>query len=76
MGLIRSLQGMSYPTMFFVGLAIQRTIGIRRFNRRGVSGLQHFNNYFIGLFTLLIEWVLKWAAAALILWGLCGWLVK
>lgn len=70
--LIKLLQVMSYPTMVFVGLAIRLFVGMRQFNRRGLGGLQHFNNYFVGLITLAIEWVLKWSALAL-LWG---WLFR
>lgn len=74
--LIKLLQAMSYPTMVFVGLAIRLFVGMRQFNRRGLGGLQHFNNYFVGLITRAIEWVLKWAALALLLWGLWGWLFR
>ncbi|MCH5684081.1 hypothetical protein LWM68_07230 [Niabella sp. W65] len=74
--LIKIITAMSYPTMFFVGLAIRLFVGMRQFNRRGLGGLQHFNNYFVGLITLAMEWVLKWAALALMLWGLWGWLFR
>lgn len=74
--LIKLLETMPYPIMFFVGLAIRLFVGMRQFNRRGLGGLQHFNNYFVGLITLAIEWVLKWAALALMLWGLWGWLFR
>lgn len=74
--IIKLLHGMSYPTLFFVGLAIRLIIGMRQFNRRGVGGLQHFNNYFIGLITLSLEWILKWTATIVMLWGLAGWLLK
>lgn len=74
--LIKLLQAMSYPTMVFVGFAIRLFVGMRQFNRRGLGGLQHFNNYFVGLITLAIEWMLKWAALALLLWGLWAWLFR
>ena len=74
--LIKLLQAMSYPTMVFVGLAIRLFVGMRQFNRRGLGGLQHFNNYLVGLITLAIEWMLKWAALALLIWGLWGWLFR
>ncbi len=74
--IIKLLHCMSYPTLFFVGLAIRLIIGMRQFNRRGVGGLQHFNNYFIGLITLSLEWILKWTATIMMLWGLVGWLLK
>lgn len=74
--IINLLQAMPYPTMFFVGLAIRLFVGMRQFNRRGLGGLQYFNNYFVGLITLAIEWILKWTALALMLWGLWGWLFR
>ena len=74
--IIKLLQAMSFPTMFFVGSAIRLFVGMRQFNRRGLGGLQHFNNYFVGLITLSIEWVLKCAASSLMLWGLWGLLFK
>ena len=74
--IIKILEAMPYPTIFFVGLAIRLFVGMRQFNRRGLGGLQHFNNYFVGLITLALEWVLKWAALALMLWGLWGWLFR
>ena len=74
--IFKLLQAMSFPAMLFVGLAIRLFVDMRQFNRRGLGGLQHFNNYFVGLITLSIEWVLKCAASSLILWGLWGWLFK
>ena len=73
---IKLLQAMPYPIMFLIGLTIKLFVGMRQFNRRGLGGLQHFNNYFVGLITLSIEWVLKWAASSLMLWGLWGLLFK
>jgi len=35
--------------MLFIGLAIRLLVGMRQFNRRGVGGLQHFNNYGIDI---------------------------
>ncbi|RKD15143.1 hypothetical protein BCY91_06375 [Pelobium manganitolerans] len=74
--LMKLLQAMPFPTIFFVGLAIRLFVGMRQFNRRGLGGLQHFDNYFVGLITLSLEWILKWTAFALILWELWGWLFK
>ena len=67
---------MPYPILFFTGLGIRLIVGMRQFNRRGLGGLQHFSNYFVGLITLAIEWVLIWTALALVLWGLWGWLFR
>ena len=74
--LINLLYNASSPLLLFIGLGIRLFIGMRQFNRRGLGGLQHFNNYFVGLITLAIEWVLKWAAVVLLLWGLWGWLFR
>ena len=74
--LINLLHNASCPLLFFIGSGIRLFIGMRQFNRRGLGGLQHFNNYFVGLITLSIEWVLKCAASSLMLWGLWGLLFK
>lgn len=74
--IISILQGIPYPIMLSIGLAIRLTVGVRQFNRRGLAGLQHFSNYFVGLITLFIELVLKWTAYTLALWGLWGWLFR
>lgn len=74
--LINLLHNTSFPLLFFIGLGIRLLVGMRQFNRRGVGGLQHFNNYFVGLITLAIEWLLKWAALVMMLWGLWGWLFR
>lgn len=70
------LQTMPSAAVFIVGLAIRLLVGVRQFNRRGVGGLQHFDNYFVGLVTLFMEWLLKRAAFVLMLWGLYGWLFR
>jgi hypothetical protein len=74
--LINLLYNASCSLLFFIGLGIRLLIGMRQFNRRGLGGLQHFNNYFVGLITLSIEWVLKGAASSLMLWGLWGCFFK
>ncbi len=74
--LINLLQNLPFPALFFIGLAIRLYVGMKQFNRRGAGGLQHFSNYFIGLITLAIEWVLNWTAIALMLWGLWGWVFR
>jgi hypothetical protein len=38
-----------------IGLVIRYQIGRRRFNRRGIGGLQHFDGYGRGLITTIIE---------------------
>ncbi|WP_448672495.1 hypothetical protein [Sphingobacterium multivorum] len=60
------------PSTVLIGIAIglRLWIGMRRFNRRGIGGLQHFSNYFVGLATLFVEFLIWWAANILIVWGL------
>lgn len=74
--LINLLHSIPYSILFFTGLGIKLIVGMRQFNRRGLGGLQHFSNYFVGLVTLFAEWLLQWAAFALIIWGLYGWLFR
>lgn len=66
------IQNLPYIGLLLMGIALRLIIGMRKFNRRGVGGLQHFSNYFIGLITLFVEWVLNCMAYALIVWGLLG----
>jgi len=61
--------------VFTMAIIIRFGIGMRRFNRKGMGGLQHFDNYFAGLLTLAIEWLLWWAASIAILWTVCNWLL-
>jgi uncharacterized membrane protein len=60
------------------GLFIRYIIGKRRFNRRGIGGLQHYGNYTTAILTTIIEWVFSIIGFALILFGFCliglGWL--
>jgi hypothetical protein len=56
--------------LFAIGIALRLWVGMRRFNRRGIGGLQHFSNYFVGLATLFVEFLVKWTANILIVWGL------
>jgi len=53
-----------------IGIGLRLWIGMRRFNRRGIGGLQHFSNYFVGLATLFVEFMIWWTANILIVWGL------
>jgi len=74
--LIQYLIAHRHLMVFIMAIIIRLLIGMRRFNRRGLGGLQHFENYFAGMLTLLIEWLLWWTANLAILWAICGWLFK
>lgn len=64
-----------YWMLLIAGIIIRYIIGQRRFKRRGLGGLQHFNNYFIALITLFIEWVGSIIAMLMMLIGFGGLLI-
>lgn len=64
-----------HTLILIAGTALRLLIGMRKFNRRGLGGLQHFSNYFIGLITLMVELMLNCIAYALMVWGLLGLLL-
>ena len=41
--------------LLLIGFIIRYHIGRRRFNRRGIAGLQHFKSYACAVFTTLVE---------------------
>ena len=57
--------------LLLVGLAIRFIIGRRRFNRRGVGGLQHYNSYALALLVTLAEFIASAIGFFLIVAG--GW---
>lgn len=67
------LQSASYPIWVGIGIVLRLFVGMRQFNRRGWGGLQHFDNYFIGLLILFMETMLKWLGMILIAWGVLEW---
>jgi hypothetical protein len=53
-----------------IGLFTRYHIGRRRFNRRGIAGLQHYFSYGIGVCTSVIETLLNFIGLLFILSGL------
>lgn len=53
-----------------VAILVKLIIAARRFNRRGMGGLQHFQNFYAGLFTVIIEWCLSITAVVAIIWAI------
>lgn len=51
-----------------IGLFIHYQIAKRRFNRRGIAGLQQFASYGVGLLTTIIETIFH-LIGTLILWA-------
>lgn len=51
------------------GIVIRYIIARRKFNRRGVGGLQHFRSFERGVLTTFFEWLLRWGAVAMMVYG-------
>ncbi|AMR30091.1 hypothetical protein A0256_01000 [Mucilaginibacter sp. PAMC 26640] len=53
-----------------IGLLLRYHIGRRRFNRRGIGGLQQFSTYGRFIFTMVVEKVIYFIATLCLLAGL------
>lgn len=68
--LIEYINPNAYSLVFLlVGIIVRYIIGRRKFNRRGIGGLQHFSSFGVALVVTFLEWVLKWTANILIIAG-------
>lgn len=56
--------------IFLIGIALRLWIASRRFNRRGVGGLQHYSHFIIGLVITVLEWAGTIIATLLIILGI------
>ncbi|WP_367866984.1 hypothetical protein [Pedobacter sp. WC2423] len=69
--LIINMKPQTFGYLFIIiGILILFIIGMRRFNRRGLGGMQHYSNYFIAVISSILEWVLSKVAFILIVIGL------
>ena len=59
-----------------IGLILRYFIGKRRFNRRGIAGMQYYNNYKQALITTTIERLANIIASLLIVAGIILYLIK
>lgn len=59
-------QGMA---CLIAGICLIYLVNRRRFNRRGMGGLQHFRNFEIAVITTFLEWIAKNAGVILLLLG-------
>jgi len=59
-----------------IGLMQRYIIGKRRFNRRGVAGMQYFKSHSVALVTIIIERVVNMIAALLIIGAIILYLLK
>lgn len=55
--------------LLIAGLVIRFIVGRRRFKRRGIGGLQHFNSYIVALIVMTIEWLFNLAGLLAIVLG-------
>lgn len=62
--------------MLAVGISIRYIIGKRRFNRRGVAGLQYFKSYDSALITVFIERLVNIIAILMIIFAIVLYLIK
>lgn len=62
--------------LLIIGLLIRYIIGLRRFNRRGITGLQHFKTYGIGLLTTIIETFINIIAGLMIIGAVFLYLIR
>jgi hypothetical protein len=56
--------------LLLTGFIIRLFIGKRRFDRRGVGGMQHFQSYWVALILTFFEWLVSIASMLMILSGL------
>jgi len=52
-----------------VGLVVRFIIARRRFNRRGVGGLQHYRSFEHSVVIRFVEWTARWTAVLMIVYG-------
>lgn len=62
--------------LLLCGLIVRLIISKRKFDRRGIGGLQHFSSFWVALTVIVIEWIVKWAANLLILISLINLLIR
>ena len=62
--------------LLMFGLTLRYIIGKRRFNRRGVAGLQQFKSYDIAIITVMIEKAANIIAALMIIGAVILYLLK
>ncbi len=55
--------------LLLIGFFIRFVIGKRRFKRRGIGGLQHYNSFLIALVVITVEWLLNLLGLMAILLG-------
>ena len=62
--------------LLVIGLLLRYVIGKRRFNRRGVAGLQHFKSYSVAVITIAVEKVVNIIAILMIIGAIFLYLIK
>ena len=62
--------------LILIGLILRYWIGNRRFNRRGVAGMQYYKSYNVALITIIIEKLVNVIAVIMIIGGMILYLIK
>ena len=62
--------------LLIIGISIRFVINRRRFNRRGIAGLQYFKSYTNALFITTIEKGLNFIAVLMIIGAIILYLIK
>jgi hypothetical protein len=62
--------------LLLTGFILRLFIGKRKFDRRGVGGLQHFRSYWAALILTFFEWLASVVSTLMILSGLLLLLVE
>jgi hypothetical protein len=63
-------------TLLAIGLTLRYIVGRRRFNRRGIAGVQYFKSYAVAQITLFIERLTNIIASLMIAGAIILYLIK
>ncbi|MEO8949926.1 MAG: molybdenum ABC transporter permease [Mucilaginibacter sp.] len=62
--------------LLVIGLTLRYIISKRRFNRRGIAGMQYFKSYSVALVTTIIERIVNFIAALMIIGAIILFLIR
>lgn len=58
-----------------IGAVLRYIVARRKFNRRGVGGMEHYKNFESAAGNSLLNWLMKWAGTILIFFGLLSLMI-
>ena len=62
--------------LLVIGLTLRYVIGKRRFNLRGIAGMQYFKSYSLALVTIILEKAINIIATLMIIGAIILYLIK